>query len=123
MGKAADNEGRKLRGTFFNNIAVGLVVTGIAVPYFASFAYALETNQFVIAVLEGKIRSGSIEFARGCERRFCPYLGIRIGLLVSNNSQCCNSRYQGLTASFGPGIGFPASAGRASAGTTCCGCW
>jgi hypothetical protein len=65
MGKAADNEGRKLRGIFFNNIAVGLVVTGIAVPYFASFAYALETNQFVIAVLEGKIRSGNIEFARG----------------------------------------------------------
>ena len=41
------------------------VVAGIAVPYFASFAYTLETNQFVIAVLEGKIRSGSIEFARG----------------------------------------------------------
>ncbi len=45
-------------------IAVGLVVTGIAVPYFASFAYTLEMNQFVIAVLEGKIRVESIEFAR-----------------------------------------------------------
>ncbi len=65
MGKAADNERRKLRGTFFNNIAVGLVVTGIAVPYFASFAYTLEMNQLVIAVLEGRVSAGSLEFARG----------------------------------------------------------
>ena len=65
MGKAADNERRKLRGTFFNNVAVGLVVAGIAVPYFASFAYSLEMNQFVLGVLEGKMRLGSIEFARG----------------------------------------------------------
>ena len=70
MGKAADNERRKLQGTFFNNIAVGLVVAGIALPYFASFAYAPEMNQFVVAVLEGTIRAGSIEFARGVNAVF-----------------------------------------------------
>jgi hypothetical protein len=42
-----------------------LVVTGAAVPYFASFAYTLEMNQLVIAVLEGRVFVGSVEFARG----------------------------------------------------------
>jgi hypothetical protein len=33
MGKAAENERIKLRATFLNNIAVGLAITGILVPY------------------------------------------------------------------------------------------
>jgi hypothetical protein len=33
MGKAAENERIKLRATFYNNVAVGLVITGMFVPY------------------------------------------------------------------------------------------
>jgi hypothetical protein len=35
MGKAAENERRKLRATFYNNCGVGLLVAGLLVPYIA----------------------------------------------------------------------------------------
>ncbi len=35
MGKAADNERIKLRATYLNNVAVGLVVAGGLIPLFA----------------------------------------------------------------------------------------
>jgi hypothetical protein len=33
MGKAAENERIKLGATFYNNLAVGLTITGLIVPY------------------------------------------------------------------------------------------
>jgi hypothetical protein len=33
MGKATDNERIKLRATFFNNLAVGLILAGVLIPY------------------------------------------------------------------------------------------
>jgi len=44
MGKSAANERLKLRATFYNNIAVGLVITGIAAPYFATASRNNERN-------------------------------------------------------------------------------
>jgi hypothetical protein len=44
MGKAARNEIRKIRATFLNNIAVGMFITGFAVPYFAFAAKTVETG-------------------------------------------------------------------------------
>ncbi|HEV3111766.1 MAG TPA: hypothetical protein VGY99_14870 [Candidatus Binataceae bacterium] len=35
MGKTADNERIKLRATYYNNIAVGLVLAGCLIPYLA----------------------------------------------------------------------------------------
>lgn len=37
MGKAAENEKLKLRAAFFNNLAGGLVLTGVVVPYLNTF--------------------------------------------------------------------------------------
>lgn len=37
MGKASRNEQRKLIATFWNNIAVGVMVTGFLVPYWAVY--------------------------------------------------------------------------------------
>ena len=44
MGKAAKNERLKLRATFCNNVAVGLLVAGGALPYFAVISRALSTT-------------------------------------------------------------------------------
>jgi uncharacterized membrane protein len=35
MSKAADNERIKLRATYYNNIAVGLILAGCLIPYLA----------------------------------------------------------------------------------------
>jgi hypothetical protein len=45
MGKAADNERIKLRATFYNNLAAGLILTGILLPgmAFTQTGYALGT--------------------------------------------------------------------------------
>jgi hypothetical protein len=39
MGKAADNERLKLRGTFFNNISVGILLIGIVTPIAGFYQY------------------------------------------------------------------------------------
>jgi hypothetical protein len=44
MGKAATNERIKLNATFLNNIAVGLVITGILVPYLALVQWTFEAR-------------------------------------------------------------------------------
>jgi hypothetical protein len=36
-GKAGKNESLKITATFLNNVAVGIFVAGVAVPYFALF--------------------------------------------------------------------------------------
>jgi hypothetical protein len=43
MGKAAKNEGIKLRATFYNNIAIGLTLGGVFVPVL--LAYKVENFQ------------------------------------------------------------------------------
>ena len=43
MGKAAYNEKLKLRATFFNNVAVAVLVAGYLVPYFAALPWLMET--------------------------------------------------------------------------------
>lgn len=37
MGKAAENEGVKHRADWFNNVSVGLTLTGVIVPAFPLF--------------------------------------------------------------------------------------
>lgn|GEM_PF-5523031 len=39
MGKAADNELIKLRATFLNNLAVGLILAGLLLPLLALYAH------------------------------------------------------------------------------------
>jgi hypothetical protein len=48
MGKAADNERIKLRASFRNNLAVAFAVTGLVVPYFASFSHNDRINAFLM---------------------------------------------------------------------------
>jgi hypothetical protein len=38
MGKAANNEIKKLRATFFNNVGVGCFLTGCIIPFFSLYA-------------------------------------------------------------------------------------
>ena len=38
MGKAANNEIRKLRATFCNNVAVGCFLGGFLIPWFSSYS-------------------------------------------------------------------------------------
>jgi hypothetical protein len=56
MGKAADNERIKLRATFFNNIAVGLSITGVLVPYLAFIQSGVPDEHIMFDAL----RSGNI---------------------------------------------------------------
>jgi hypothetical protein len=44
MGKAADNEKRKLTATFLNNLGIGAFVAGALVPYF-TVAYQISLKQ------------------------------------------------------------------------------
>ena len=55
MGKAADNERRRLQAAFFNNLSVACFVAGLFIPYFAllrgwgqliSFFQALVTGEW-----------------------------------------------------------------------------
>ena len=46
MGKAAENEGIKLRAAWFNNASVGLTLTGFIVPFFSLFR--AENSQLLI---------------------------------------------------------------------------
>jgi hypothetical protein len=53
MGKAANNERIKLRATLFNNISVGLVIGGVAIPILAVYSKigSLPEPQFLSFVL------------------------------------------------------------------------
>src|SRR5438045_8909465 len=44
MGKAADNEQIKLKATFYNNVAVGLVLAGAIIPYLSLIAHLREVG-------------------------------------------------------------------------------
>jgi hypothetical protein len=46
MGKAAENERIKLRATWFNNVSVGLFITGVLVPYLAFVQGAVQLSKF-----------------------------------------------------------------------------
>jgi hypothetical protein len=59
MGKVARIERLKLRATFYNNLAIGFVITGYAVPYFAFLRGLLDNSAFTtwggfISVLTSK---------------------------------------------------------------------
>jgi hypothetical protein len=47
MGKVAENERIKLRATFYNNIAISLVIVGTAIPSFAVFFRAYEFGKWL----------------------------------------------------------------------------
>jgi hypothetical protein len=55
MGKAAENERIKLKATFFNNVSVGLTVTGVFVPYLAFLQSGQLNSQVVHDFLAGNI--------------------------------------------------------------------
>jgi hypothetical protein len=46
MGKAAENEGTKLRATWWNNLSIGLFLAGILIPYLTAFTKTEEVRQF-----------------------------------------------------------------------------
>jgi len=50
MGKASENERIKLRATYLNNIAVGLIVGGGFLPLFV----LMQHTDSIIAVIEGQ---------------------------------------------------------------------
>jgi hypothetical protein len=54
MGKAAENEGIKLRAAWFNNASVGLTLTGFIVPFFSLFR--AENFQLLIDWIEGRFQ-------------------------------------------------------------------
>jgi hypothetical protein len=57
MGKAAENERIKLRATFYNNLAVGLALAGVLIPYLG-FIQSGGSREFVVisdALLAGHI--------------------------------------------------------------------
>jgi hypothetical protein len=56
MGKATDNEQLKLRATWYNNVSVGLFVTGVAIP-----SLLLPQKFSEIAVLFGHWRAGTTQ--------------------------------------------------------------
>jgi arginine exporter protein ArgO len=45
MGKAANNEGLKIKATYYNNIAVGLFVAGAVIPYLSWFTTVAASQQ------------------------------------------------------------------------------
>jgi hypothetical protein len=59
MGRAAENERLKLRATFFNNIAVGIVVAGLVIPYLAIYPQLDDFTDWVTAW----VRTGQANFS------------------------------------------------------------
>ncbi len=49
MGKAADNESIRLRATFYNNLAAGLILTGILLPGMAFTQVGYELGKWIKA--------------------------------------------------------------------------
>jgi len=55
MGKAADNERAKIRATFWNNMAVGLSMTGLVLPYISIYSTGEEGRQFITELIHRNI--------------------------------------------------------------------
>jgi hypothetical protein len=53
MGKAAETEDIKLRATWFNNVSVGLLITGFLVPYLALIQDAHFIQDLIAALRTG----------------------------------------------------------------------
>jgi hypothetical protein len=53
MGKAADNEKIKLRATYLNSLAVGLVIASVLIPYLALIPHANEFGQWLDSLRAG----------------------------------------------------------------------
>jgi hypothetical protein len=53
MGKAAENERIKLGATFYNNLAVGLTITGLFVPYLTLVQGTFEARVMLADFLHG----------------------------------------------------------------------
>ncbi len=58
MGKVADNEQRKLRATFWNNLAVGAVLAGIVIPYLSYFTKSSPNDPSIFDFVSGKVPWG-----------------------------------------------------------------
>jgi uncharacterized membrane protein len=64
MTKAADNERHKLRAAFFNNMAVGMVLAGILLPYLALVSKANEMNEWLGHVITGTVVISQADWQR-----------------------------------------------------------
>jgi hypothetical protein len=62
--KTADNERIKLRATYYNNIAAGLYLGGVCIPYLALVPRSVEFQQWIDAVLAGSATVSKIEMQR-----------------------------------------------------------
>lgn len=60
MGKAAKNESRKLEATFYNNLAVGIGLTGFFVPYLFIFQEWINATFLVGSVAANIEKYGAI---------------------------------------------------------------
>lgn len=57
MGKAANNERKKLRAAFFNNVSVGLIISGTAIPILLFIS-----KISVFAIWLGKLTAGKVDY-------------------------------------------------------------
>jgi hypothetical protein len=60
LGKAARNERRKLRATFFNNLAVGVSLGGLFIPYLALFQRLDEVAFWLASSINDRMLSLSL---------------------------------------------------------------
>ena len=66
MGKVADNEQRKLRATFYNNLAAGLTLTSILVPATALLQFGFDLGRWIKALRTGAGVIGYDQIVHGC---------------------------------------------------------
>jgi hypothetical protein len=60
MGKAAENERIKLRAAFYNNVSVGLVVTGFFVPLLTVYQKMPEILPFIHDWQDGRLQHADV---------------------------------------------------------------
>lgn len=88
MGKAAENERRKLRATFWNNVGAGVAVAAIAIPYIGFVGLDLRgVAEFVVAGFD--IRS-----PQGQKLAF-TFVSMGIGVMVAETCRRIADRVAG----------------------------
>ena len=65
MGKLADNEQRKLRAAFYNNLAAGLILAGLLIPAMAFTQFGFDLGRWIKALGSGEAAISYDAMARG----------------------------------------------------------
>ena len=98
MSKAADNERIKLRATFYNNLAIGLFVAGVLLPYFAVLTKVPDMHQWMAAYRAGTANFPGLDLLKALAVLISLCAAFVVALLCRNFADRENSKARRLGA-------------------------